>query len=210
MASQTVESWRRPIGDKLLPQMARLLQRTLNAEVEMPKALNWLLFACMACAACSTRGTSNAHDSTPQARKVAACAAALDSLSVEAEKSYRAALVAPVSEHNRAPLPVENPLARSALNALEVALAEAPSEHPLDRSARRFATAAEALLLRAREPGRRVGEREFAQSASLQALLATHELFQHSAAQLRLELDRAVRSSAVLEAMRSGNFRGGD
>jgi len=168
-----------------------------------------LLLACIGCAAFITR-PSRSQNSTLEAGKVAACAAALDSLSIEAEKSYRAALVRPVQEQRPAALPVEASAARRHLNELQMALAEAPSEHPLDRTARRFATAAEALLLRAREPARRAGERDFAKSASLQSLLATRETFQQAAAQLRVELERALRSRAVLEAMRTGNSRGAE
>ncbi len=77
----------------------------------------------------------------------------------------------------RAAQPTESVDARRALNDLELALA-APAEGSLDRSARRFATAAEALLLRAREPARRSGDGGLEQTASLQSLLAAHELFQ--------------------------------
>ena len=172
---------------------------------------SWLLlFACIGCAASGT-GTSPAQSSTPHTRKVAASAAtALDSLSNVAEKSYRAALVRPVQERQSASFPIESALARRDLTELEVALTEAPSEHPLDRAARRFATAAEALLLRLWGPARRAGERDVAKSASLESLLATHDVFQQAATQLRLELERAVRSSTVLEAMRTDNSRGAD
>src|SRR5215472_7229078 len=84
-------------------------------------------------------------------RKIAACAAALDAVSPEAEKSYRAALSAPTRGKTRA---VESAFARRALTELELTLAQAPSASSLDRSAREFASAAEALLLRAREPAR--------------------------------------------------------
>jgi len=148
--------------------------------------------------------------SASQARRVAACAAALELLSAEAEKSYRAALTPPIAAVKPLSLPVESPSARRALNELELALVEAPEEDPLDRAARRFAAAAEALLLRSREPARRAGERESAQTASLQALLATHELFQHAAAQLRLELQEAMRTEGLLQAMRAHNPRDAD
>ena len=145
-----------------------------------------------------------------QTRRVAACAAALDVLSVEAEKSYRAAITPPIAAVKPVPLPVENASARRALNELELALVEAPKGDPLDRAARRFAAAAEALLLRSREPARRVGDRESAQTASLQALLATHELFQNAAVQLRLELQEAIRAEGLLQAMRARNPRDAD
>ena len=171
---------------------------------------SWLLlFACIGCA--SSTGTSPAQSSTPRERKVTACAAtALDSLSILAEKSYRAALVRPVQEQKRASFPIESALARRDLTELEVALAQAPSEHRLDNTARRFATAAEALLLRLWGSARHVGEGDFAKSASLESLVATHDVFQRAAAELSVELGRAVHSSTVLEAMRTSNSRGAD
>lgn len=137
-----------------------------------------------------------------EARKIAACAAALDAVSLEAEKSYRAALSAPVRGARRAALPVESAPARRALTELEQSLAQAPATGSLDRSARRFASAAEALLLRAREPARRSEDGDLEPSGSLQALLATRDLFQDAAAHLRIEVEQAVRSRALLEAMR--------
>ena len=144
------------------------------------------------------RGEADASEE----RKMAACATALDAVFPEAEKSYRAALSAPTRGERRAALPVESTSARRALTELEQALAQAPAADSLHTSARRFASAAEALLLRAREPARRSGDGGLEPGASLQALLATHELFQDAAAHLRMEVAHAVRSRALLEAMR--------
>ena len=99
-----------------------------------------------------------------QARRVAACAAALYVLSVEAEKSYRAALTPPIVAVKPVSLPMENASARRALNKLELALVEAPDDDPMNRAASRFAGAAEALLLRSREPARRAGDDESVQT----------------------------------------------
>ncbi len=142
-----------------------------------------------------------------EARKVEASALALDAVSREAEKNYRAALSGSARGDRRAAQPTESVDARRALNDLELALAHAPAKGSLDRSARRFATAAEALLLRAREPARRSGDGGLEQTASLQSLLAAHELFQDAAAHLRIEVEKAVGSRALIEAMRGGRER---
>ena len=160
------------------------------------------------CAACAT-GPADKMDrgeaEFAEASKVEVCSAALETVSREAEKQYRAALsapaTAPVRRQGRATRPVESANARRALTNLELVLVQAPTDDSLDRSARRVAGAAEALLLRAREPARRSdvdGHPE--QTASLQALLATHELFEKAAAHLRAEVEQTVRSGALTEA----------
>jgi hypothetical protein len=107
-----------------------------------------------------------------EARKVQASAVALDAVLLEAEKRYLAALNGRVRPDGGVALAIESAVARQALNDLEVALVNAPAESQLDRSARRFAAAAETLLLRVREPVRRSIDGGLQQTASLQSLLA--------------------------------------
>ncbi len=143
------------------------------------------------CSAPDPAGKSDRREAeVAEARKVEASALALDAVSLEAEKNYRAALSGAVRGDRRAAQPTESVEARRALNGLELALS-AHADSSLDRSAKRFATVAEALLLRAREPARRSGDGGLEQTASLQSLLATHELFQDAAAHLRVEVEKA-------------------
>jgi len=167
-----------------------------------------LLIASVACAAPDSAGKIEGRESELRdAHKIAACAAALDAVSIEAEKRYRAVLIAPKLGARRGDLPEESASARQALTELELALVRAPAEASLDRTATRFAFAAEALLLRAREPARFSGDGALQQTASLHALLATHELFEDAAARLRLEVEQAVRSRTLIEAMRRDRER---
>lgn len=156
-----------------------------------------LLITCAACGTSAPLGKTEPRE-VEEAGKILACAAALDALSLEAEKN-RAALSIP-PRHERVVLPLENPDARRALTELELALARAPGSSPLDEAARRFAGSAEALLLRAREPARRGSKGDLMANGSLQALVATHELFEDAAAQLRVEVEQAVRSRGLFDA----------
>ncbi len=88
----------------------------------------------------------------------------------------------------------------------EIALVQVLADNPLDDAARRFA-AAEALLLRLREPLRVKSDGGVAPTASLQALLATHALFLDAAAHLRAEVEKTVRSRTLIEAMRRNRDR---
>ena len=164
-----------------------------------------LLIACAACGASQPPGKTQPPEAE-EAGKISACAAALDAVSLEAEKTYRAALSLP-ARHERVALPIENSRARRALTELELALARAPSSTPLDQAARRFVGSAEALLLRGREPLRRRSRNGREASGSLQALVAIHELFEDAAAHLRIEVEQEVRTRALLEAMRGGDSR---